>query len=190
MVVGILALQGAYEQHRRMLGALGVEGRLVRTPDELDVCAALIVPGGESTTMTRLIQANGLFEPLQAYARDHSLMGTCAGLIMMAERVDDARVTPLGLLPVEVGRNRYGRQIHSFMAPVQLAFDSEGAPFEAVFIRAPAITDMSAEVEVLARHQDRPVMVRHGRHLGLTFHPELTDDLRIHRYWLEELAGG
>jgi len=143
-----------------------------------------------ASRMTRLIQANGLFEPLRAYAGSHSLMGTCAGLIMMAEKVDDARVTPLGLLPLTVERNRYGRQIHSFMAPVELAFDAGGAPFEAVFIRAPGIGEMGEGVEVLASHEGQPVMVRHRRHLGLTFHPELTDDLRIHRYWLEELAGG
>lgn len=185
MVVGILALQGAYQKHAEVLGRLGAESRFVREPSDLAGLSSLIIPGGESTTMTRLMAANGLWQPLRDFGAGRPVMGTCAGAILLAETVDDDRVDPLGLMPLRAERNHYGRQIHSFIAPVELAFDPK-APFEAVFIRAPGIEPLDASVEVLATHGGEPVMVRHGRHLALSFHPELTGDDRIHRYWLEQ----
>ncbi len=184
MVIGILALQGAYQKHAEAFARLGVATRLVREPADLEGLDGLVIPGGESTTMTRLLAANRLWQPLREFGAGHSVMGTCAGAILLAEVVGDARVEPLGLMPLQATRNHYGRQIHSFIAPVELAF-GPSPPFEAVFIRAPGLAPLDASVEILARHGDEPVMLAHGRHLALSFHPELTGDDRIHRYWLE-----
>ncbi len=183
--VGVLALQGAYQKHVESLARLGVDGVLIRKPDELDACEGLIIPGGESTTMSLLINESGMYEPLREFARHKPVMGVCAGMIMMAESVDDARVTPLGLLPFRALRNHYGRQVHSFTADIMLEFDRDGAPLRAHFIRAPGMTDLGAGIEVLARHNSEIVMIGKDRHLALSFHPELTEDDRIHRYWLQ-----
>ncbi len=180
--VGVLALQGAYQKHVQSLARLGVESRLIRKPDELEECSALILPGGESTTISLLIQEYDFYQAIKSFAEKYPVMGVCAGLILMAEEVDDARVTPLGLISFKARRNYYGRQLHSFSADVKLNFDNE--VFPAQFIRAPGIEQLSPEVEVLATHNDEVVMISNGKHLALSFHPELTDDTRIHRYWL------
>ncbi len=182
--VGVLALQGAYQKHIDMLYALGVPAHTVRQSHELDDCCALIIPGGESTTISLLIQQNGLYEPIKAFAENHPVMGVCAGMIMMATEVDDDRVTPLGLIPFKALRNHYGRQVHSFTADINLEFDSGNQGFQAHFIRAPGMKELDAEIEVLAKYQDEIVMIRYGKHLALSFHPELTRDTRIHQYWL------
>ena len=188
--VGVLALQGAYQKHIDMLQALGVAAITVRYPHELDDCSALIIPGGESTTISLLIQKNGLYEPIKAFAENHPVMGVCAGMIMMATEVDDDRVTPLGLLPFKALRNHYGRQVHSFTTDIKLDFDSKGPAFPAIFIRAPGVDKLSEEVEILARHNndDEAVILSKGHHLALSFHPELTDDTRIHAYWLSRFS--
>ena len=188
--VGVLALQGAYQKHIDMLQALGVAALTVRYPHELDDCSALIIPGGESTTISLLIQKNGLYQPIKAFAENHPVMGVCAGMIMMATEVDDDRVTPLGLLPFKALRNHYGRQVHSFTTDIKLDFDSKGPAFPAIFIRAPGVDKLSEEVEILARHNndDEAVILSKGHHLALSFHPELTDDTRIHAYWLSRFS--
>ena len=180
--VGVLALQGAYQKHLDSLARLGVKSRLIRNPDELAKCSALILPGGESTTISLLIQEYGFYQPIISFAEKHPVMGVCAGLILMANEVDDKRVIPLGLIAFKARRNYYGRQLHSFTAEVKLNFENEAFP--AQFIRAPGIEQLSPEVEVLATHNDEVVMLGAGRHLALSFHPELTDDTRIHDYWL------
>ncbi len=180
--VGVLALQGAYQKHLDSLARLGVKSRLIRNPDELAECSALILPGGESTTISLLIQEYGFYQPIKSFAEKHPVMGVCAGLILMANEVDDKRVTPLGLIAFKARRNYYGRQLHSFSAEVKLNFENE--VFPAQFIRAPGIEQLSPEIEVLATHDDEVVMISNGKHLALSFHPELTDDTRIHRYWL------
>ncbi len=182
--IGVLALQGAYARHQAVLDRLGQASRRVRTPSDLEGLQGLIIPGGESTTLSRLLDANGLWQPLREFARHHGVMGTCAGLIMMAETVDDSRVTPLGLLPLAVVRNHYGRQVHSFRTRVDLALP-EPRPFEAVFIRAPRISRHAPELEVLGRLGEDPILVRTGNHLGLSFHPELTTDPAVHRFWID-----
>jgi 5'-phosphate synthase pdxT subunit len=187
-VIGVLALQGAYQKHVESLDRLGTESRLVRKSAELDACDGLIIPGGESTTMSLLINESGMYQPLREFARDNAVMGVCAGMIMMAETVDDERVTPLGILPFRALRNHYGRQLHSFSADIQLAFDHSGAPLHAHFIRAPGITDPGEGIEILARYDDEIIMIGKGRHVALSFHPELTADTRIHEYWLNKLA--
>ncbi|WJW74994.1 pyridoxal 5'-phosphate synthase glutaminase subunit PdxT [Thiohalobacter sp. IOR34] len=186
--IGVLALQGAFQKHLDMLARLDQPARAVRYPEQLADCAGLILPGGESTTMSRLLRDTGLLQPLREYACEHPLFGTCAGLILMAERVEDPRVEPLGVLPMRAERNRYGRQIDSFTAPLQLAFDADGPPFPGVFIRAPAASELGEEIEVLARHQGQPVLLAAGAHLAAAFHPELTDDPRVHRHWLQRIA--
>lgn len=188
--VGLLTLQGDYEQHRRAFAALGRETFGVRRPAELDQISCLVIPGGESTTLTRLMDRVQLRQPLLDFAATRPVMGTCAGLIMMATATaDEARtdygVEPLGMLDCAVLRNGYGRQIDSFTAPVGIdVLDGSEAGFPAVFIRAPRIVAVGENVDVVARYGEEPVAIRQGNLLGLTFHPELTDDLRIHQAFL------
>lgn len=188
--VGLLALQGDYERHEASFRALGCATASVRRPAELARVRCLVIPGGESTTMTRLIDLAGLRGPLREFAQERPVMGTCAGLIMLARSLADEDagahgVRSLGLLDCVVRRNAYGRQVDSFTAPVTLRGEpAGGGPFPAVFIRAPRIESCGPGVEVLAEHDGRAVAVREGRLLGLTFHPELTGDLRLHRLFL------
>lgn len=189
--LGLLTLQGDYEKHRQAFAALGVETLGVRRPKELKEIRGLVIPGGESTTLTRLMDGVGLRQPLLDFAQAHPVMGTCAGLIMMSaslagEENRDFGVEPLGLLDCQVQRNGYGRQIDSFTSPVAIdVLDGSGEPFPAVFIRAPRIVAVGPEVDVVARHNGEPVVVRSRKLLGMTFHPELTGDLRIHRAFLD-----
>jgi len=191
--VGLLTLQGDYDKHRRAFGALGRETSDVRRPGELAEVSCLVIPGGESTTLTRLMDRAGLREPLLDFAADHPVMGTCAGLIMLASRLtgekrSDFGVAPIGLLDCTVMRNGYGRQIDSFTAPISLdRLDESPEPFPAVFIRAPRITAVGPGIKVVASYHDEPVIIRQGRLLGIAFHPELTDDLRVHRAFLDLL---
>ena len=191
--IGLLTLQGDYARHREILTVLGVETRDVRRPGELAAVSALVVPGGESTTLTRLVDRVGLRQPLRDFAADHPVMGTCAGLIMLARELegesgDDFGVRPLGLLDCRVRRNGFGRQIDSFTADVSLeGLDGSTDPFPAVFIRAPRIARVGPAAEVVATYGGEPVAVRQGSLLGLTFHPELTRNARIHRAFLAML---
>jgi 5'-phosphate synthase pdxT subunit len=191
--VGLLTLQGDYEKHRQAFRALGRETFDVRRPGELDEVSCLVIPGGESTTLTRLIDRNGMRDPLREFAAQKPVMGTCAGLIMLAQRLEgetpeEYGVGTLGMLDCTVLRNGYGRQVDSFTAAVEVGrLNGSGAPYPAVFIRAPRILETGPEVEVVARHGDEPVAVQQGRILGLTFHPELTDDLRLHKAFLDLL---
>lgn len=185
-MVGVLALQGAYQKHIDMLSTLGYETRLVRKATSLNDCDALILPGGESTTMSLLIQEYGLSKPIKSFAEKKPVMGVCAGMILMATEVNDKRVTPLGLIGFKALRNHYGRQLHSFTADITLNFDGDN-PLGAHFIRAPGIGKLSPEVNVLSTHDDEVVMIGSGRHVALAFHPELTDDTRIHEYWLANI---
>lgn len=185
--IGILALQGAYQRHGALLDRLGVRWRAVKTASALDDCMALILPGGESTSMTRLLEPDGLLERLRVFAQDRPLFGTCAGLILMGHN-DDARAASLGILDVQVARNAFGRQAQSFQARLDLDLDGEGADFPASFIRAPRILAVGPGVEVRGRWNGEPVLVAQGAHLGMGFHPELSDDARIHAWWLRRLA--
>lgn len=180
--MGILALQGAYQKHVDSLSSFGVGSRLIRKPDELDGCCGLILPGGESTTISLLMQEYGFYEAIKTFSEKQPVMGICAGMILMAAEVDDVRVTPLGLIPFKATRNFYGRQVHSFTADIKLNFDD--ADFHAHFIRAPGIEELAPGVEILATCNDNAVMIGAGKHMALSFHPELTVDTRIHKYWL------
>ena len=184
--IGVLAVQGAVREHVAAIREIGAEPVEVRLPRDLVDLDALILPGGESTTMRRLIDSYGLREPIAALARAGApLFGTCAGMILLADRLDDEEAPYFGMLDLAVRRNGYGRQLDSFEA--DLDAPSLGEPqLHGVFIRAPLVTDVGPEVEVLARDPDgNPVAVRQGRVLATAFHPELTSDRRLHRLLLQ-----
>jgi len=182
--VGVLALQGDFREHLAALRACEVEGLPIRLASDLEAVDALILPGGESTTMVHLMEP-ALKQSIQKRtAAGMPVMGTCAGMILMAREIQDGRPDqePLKLMDIGVRRNAYGRQIDSFEAEVASAAIGGSAP--AVFIRAPQLTDRAAEVEELARHADQTVAVKQGNRLALAFHPELTPDRRWHQYFL------
>ena len=184
--IGVLAVQGAVREHVAAIREIGAEPVEVRLPRDLVDLDALILPGGESTTMRRLVDSYGLREPIAALARAGApLFGTCAGMILLADRLDDDEAPYFGMLDLEVRRNGYGRQLDSFEA--DLDAPSLGEPqLHGVFIRAPLVTDVGPEVEVLARDPDgNPVAVRQGRVLATAFHPELTSERRLHRLLLQ-----
>ncbi len=188
MKVGVLALQGAFREHREVLDALGVEVVEVRTPAELGALDALILPGGESTTMSKLLDSSGVRAPLAELLTDGlPVFGTCAGMILLAREVVDGRPDQesFGAIDVAVRRNAYGRQRDSFEA--DLAVDGlAGGLFPGVFIRAPRIESVGEPVEVLASHEDVPVLARQGAVVVTSFHPELSGDLRLHEWFLRE----
>lgn len=181
--IGVLALQGDFERHLIKLAACGVKGVEVRDLETLSRADALIIPGGESTALLKFFDTEGWWEPLKAWARSHPVMGTCAGAILMAEVVTGPCQPSLNLLPIAVERNAYGRQVDSFTTDIT-DHCLGGGPLPAFFIRAPKIRNIGEGVEVLARLDGEPIMVRQGHHLALTFHPELASDLRIHNYFL------
>lgn len=184
MKIGVLALQGAFIEHRNMLNRLGVETVEVRLPQHLENLDGLIMPGGESTTIGKLATTYGLMEPLRAFAAERPTWGTCAGMIFLASNLGHNHQPILGLMDITVNRNAFGRQINSFEADLDIA-GLEGGPFHAVFIRAPVATAAGPEVEVLSRLDDaRIVAARQGHLLATAFHPELTGDDRLHRYFL------
>jgi pyridoxal 5'-phosphate synthase pdxT subunit len=188
--IGVLAVQGAVREHLQAIRDIGAEPVTVRLPADFEGLDALILPGGESTTMRRFIDRYGLREPILAMAgRGAPMLGTCAGMILLAERLTDGDEPVLGLLDVSVERNAYGRQLDSYEAEVTLpAIGDE--PLHGVFIRAPVVVDAGPGVEVLARDAEgRIIAVRQGRVLATAFHPELTGDRRLHRFLLELVEG-
>jgi 5'-phosphate synthase pdxT subunit len=183
--IGVLALQGDFAKHQTMLRLLRIETVLVKKPKDLPGCEGLIIPGGESTTLTKLIQKCNMHDPIREFAENHPIMGTCAGAIMVAASVDDQRIEPLQLIDISVTRNAYGRQIDSFVTHVDVPFLRGSKRFKAVFIRAPEIRSVGSQVEVLMELHENPILVQERNVLALTFHPELTSDPRIHKYFLE-----
>jgi 5'-phosphate synthase pdxT subunit len=181
--IGVLALQGNVREHTAMLRSLGAEVVEVRRPDQLEGLDGLVVPGGESTAIGRLVRLAGLEEPLRSF--DGALLGTCAGMILLARDAVDGRPDQLqlGLADVIARRNAFGRQVSSFEAELELV--GEGPPLHGVFIRAPWIEEVGPDVEVLAEWEGHPVLVRQGRVLLAAFHPELTDDTRVHELFLQ-----
>jgi 5'-phosphate synthase pdxT subunit len=176
--VGVLALQGDFEAHAIVLAQLGASVRQVRVPDDLDGLAALVLPGGESTTMTLGIEREGLAQPLRELCTRVPVLATCAGMIMLDRE-------HLGVLDMRCERNAFGRQVRSFEGDV--ALEGFEAPFRAVFIRAPWVAEHAEEIDVLASVQGRPVAVSAGRILAVAFHPELAGETRLHRRLLEQL---
>jgi pyridoxal 5'-phosphate synthase pdxT subunit len=183
MKVGVLALQGDFEAHAHILRTAGAEPVEVRTPDDLASVDALIVPGGESTTIRKLAEKHGLIGPVRGRVQSGMpLFGTCAGMIVCANRIVDGDAPVFSLIDIAVRRNAYGRQVNSFEA--DLEWKGIG-PVHAVFIRAPWVEEIGTGVEVLAEHSGRPVAVRQGKVLVAAFHPELTGDAGVHRAFLE-----
>jgi 5'-phosphate synthase pdxT subunit len=186
--VGVLALQGASRRHAEALAALGAHPVEVRTPEDLSGVEGIVLPGGESTTMSKLLQLSGLFDPLaERLAAGMPAFGTCAGLILLSSRILDGRADQrsFGILDVDVRRNGFGRQVDSFETDLDVDGVGGGA-FPAVFIRAPVIERVGDGVEVLAMVAGQPVLCRQGRVLAAAFHPELSDDLRLHQLFLED----
>ncbi len=182
MKIGVLELQGDYQAHEKTLRAMGYDVVGVRYPEQLETVRGLIMPGGESTAMRKLSENLGVLDAVREFAaRGRPVFGTCAGLILLSEKIDGQPNQGLGLLPVSVARNAYGPQKESFEALLRLAFDPQ--PFPGVFIRAPVITD-TGRAEPLAWFGDQVVAVRHGNIMGASFHPELTSDTRFHRFFL------
>lgn len=187
-VVGVLALQGAFNSHERMLSELGVATQEVRTPQDLAVVDALIMPGGESTTMSQLLESSELFEPIKKVIHEGMpVFGTCAGMILLAKTIFDGRDDQVSFnaIDIEVQRNAYGRQVDSFEAEIQVE-RLDGA-FHAVFIRAPRILKLAQDVEVLAKFGSDVVLARQKNVLVAAFHPELSEDKRIHEMFVKEI---
>lgn len=194
--VGILALQGDFEAHRKAVERAAtpqrkVQVREVRTASDLAECDALIIPGGESTTMWKLLEQEQLTDPIRHFAASKPIYGSCAGAILLAREVTHPAQASLGLMDISIERNAYGRQIDSRIAavdaPVEGENQREAGPMEAVFIRAPIIRRTGADVRVLASYAGDPIWVEQGKHMVTTFHPELTSDTRVHRRLLEKL---
>jgi 5'-phosphate synthase pdxT subunit len=186
--VGVLSLQGDFALHTRALRAVGAEPVRVSLPEHAEGLDALVLPGGESTTMLRLLESTGLRGPVERLVREKPVLGTCAGLILLARESDHLPHPTLGGLDVLVERNAYGRQIDSFSDHIEVP--ALGGMMDGVFIRAPRIRRIGAGVEIVATHEGEPVGVRQGRVVGLAFHPELTSDTRLHRWFLASVAGG
>jgi 5'-phosphate synthase pdxT subunit len=182
--IGVLAIQGDFREHRQALNRLGIDAPEIRLPEQLDEIDGLIIPGGESTTIVQLIDIYGFRRALGERVREGmALWGTCAGMIVIADRLTETRPEPLHLMDIEVSRNAFGRQIDSFEEDIEFP-EIAGPPFRAVFIRAPLVRHAGDAVKVIARLRDgRPAAVRQERMLATSFHPELTGDDRIHRHF-------
>lgn len=182
VTIGVLALQGDYDAHRDTLKRLGVRAVLVRKPEELEAVDGLVIPGGESSTFLKFLEREGFLHKLKDFVSHKPSFGTCAGAILLAKEVVNPKQESLGALDISIQRNAYGRQIDSSImtAPTKLP----GPPLEMVFIRAPRIERVGSGVEVLAERENHPVLVKQGQILAATFHPELSDDLRVHELFL------
>ena len=185
-IIGILSLQGDFARHEDILKRLGVETRLIRWPDELNDCDGLILPGGESTTFGKLLNETGLFKAIQRFGKKRPVMGTCAGLIMLATKVSNDHSPTLRLIPMTVERNGYGRQVDSFIDTIKVPEFNDKSDFEGIFIRAPKIQEIGGGVNPLAFHGQEIVMAGNENILGMTFHPELTQDGRIHAFFIKK----
>jgi pyridoxal 5'-phosphate synthase pdxT subunit len=190
MKIGVLALQGDFDAHRNRLEELGAEVVLVKKPQQLDEIEGLVIPGGESGTFLKLLGETG-FEKLKQFARTKPTFGTCAGAILLASEVENPKQAGLGALDIRIRRNAYGRQLDSSILEGRFVEGKLGeSPIEMVFIRAPKIERIGPGVEVLATEGEDPVAVRQGRAMAATFHPELSDDSRVHRAFLDLVSNG
>jgi 5'-phosphate synthase pdxT subunit len=184
--IGVLAIQGDYERHAAALGESGAQPSLVKTPEALENLDALILPGGESTTMLKFLDRSGFFDLLQSFALEKPVFGTCAGAILLASEVRHPHQPSLGILDIAVERNAYGAQRDS--AILTLDTTLPGGPLETVFIRAPRIVSTGPKVEILAEREGFPVLIRQGKAMAATFHPELSTDRRVHQLFVDLVA--
>jgi pyridoxal 5'-phosphate synthase pdxT subunit len=187
--IGVLALQGAFIEHEKALQSLGVESVEVRLPEHLQGLDGLIIPGGESTTIGKLATEYGLVEPLRQFAKEKPTWGTCAGLIFLAKDIGLERQPILGLMDIVVDRNAFGRQVDSFETELDFKGLAEDRPFHAIFIRAPLVRKVGDGVKILAQLNDGGIVaVQEGNWLGTAFHPELTNDHRVHQYFCDMVS--
>ena len=184
--IGILALQGNFKQHKIMFDILGIDNIFIRYSSDVDKCDAIVIPGGESTTISKQIDRNNLRYVLQEYSKTNPLFGTCAGMILLSSTNGSKNLQPLGIMDFTVDRNAYGRQIESFSDDLQLDF-CDDVKFHGVFIRAPKISKIGRGIKILANYKKQPVMITDGRHFVTTFHPEIGSDIRIHNYIMEQI---
>jgi 5'-phosphate synthase pdxT subunit len=185
--IGVLALQGDFDAHRRRLEELGADVVLVRKPEQLDEIDGLVIPGGESSTFLKLLGEKG-FQKLSEFVHTKPTFGTCAGAILLANQIENPQQSGLNALDITIRRNAYGRQIDSSIVEAVTSLGDD--PLEMVFIRAPRIDNVGPDVEVLARRDDDPVLVRKGNVMAATFHPELSDDARVHAEFLKLVKNG
>jgi len=184
--IGVLAIQGGFHKHKESLLALKINPIEVRYEEQLKNCDALIIPGGESTTISKLLKKYNLISSIKNFAKNKPILGTCAGLILMSKNSNDKRVENLNIIDVEVERNGWGRQIDSFSH--KLFLQNQKNEIEAVFIRAPKIKKLGEKVEILAKINDDPIFIKDGIHFAATFHPELTNDTTVHKIFIESIA--
>ncbi|MTI82054.1 MAG: pyridoxal 5'-phosphate synthase glutaminase subunit PdxT [Firmicutes bacterium] len=183
--IGVLALQGAFIEHEKSLQVCGAETRQIRLPEQLKGLDGLVIPGGESTTMGKLLMAYELLQPIKEMAKEGiPIFGTCAGMIMLAKEIVNSNQTSLSLMDIVVERNAFGRQVESFEADISVSEFGE-EPYNAVFIRAPYIVSASPGVKIMASYDEKIILARQNNFLTAAFHPELTEDLRLHKYFLE-----
>lgn len=188
MIVGVLAIQGDYEAHKNVLKRLGANVTLVRKPEQLDTIDAIVIPGGESSTFLNFLAERGFLDKLRDFVSTKPAFGTCAGAILLAKEVENPPQQSLGVLDIRIRRNAYGRQIDSSIREAETKLGAK--PLEMVFIRAPKITGTGKEVEVLATENGDPVLVRQGKVMAATFHPELSNDTRVHEAFLKLVKNG
>ena len=188
MKIGILALQGNYQQHKNVMDILGVQNIFVRYANELKKCDSLIIPGGESSTISNQLDINKLRLTLSNYAIKHPIMGTCAGMIMLSSNESTDNMTPLNIMDFKVIRKAWGRQADSFSSNIKLYFDNNKS-FQAVFIRAPKICSIGKNIQILSTYNNEPVLLSNGMHIVSTFHPEIGNDFRIHKYFINMING-
>ena len=186
--IGVLALQGDFERHLYHLKRLSVPAIEIRKPEQLESVDGLIIPGGESTTMTELIDRFGFRDRLKSFFENHAVWGTCAGSILLARQVDDIRVKPFGIINIKALRNGYGRQVYSFYAEVPLSLNGSSETVGVSFIRAPVFENVGPEVEILARYENQPVLLKQGRCLVSSFHSELHDNPVLTAYFIEHVV--
>ena len=186
MIIGILALQGNFIQHKIIVEKIGVQNILVRHPNEIDQCDSLIIPGGESTTISKQIDNNKFRKTLIEFSLVKPILGTCAGMIMLSTSMPNKNMSPLNIMDFHIERNAWGRQVNSFSANINLNFDIN-RPFHAVFIRAPKISNIGKDVQVLAAFDGEPVLLSNGMHIVSSFHPEIGGDYRIHEYFINQV---
>ena len=181
-MIGVLALQGDYSKHKEILDKLKLSSCEIRYSHQFNEISGLIIPGGESTTMPDLIDRNGLHKDIYSFSKSKPILGTCAGLIMMARIVNDERVKPLNILDIEVDRNAYGRQVNSFRDELPVSINGKFENVFATFIRAPKINNMAKDIEIISSYNNEPVAIKQGIHMGLAFHPELDGITLFHEY--------
>jgi 5'-phosphate synthase pdxT subunit len=188
MIIGILGIQGGFAGHKNMLQSMGYNTIIVRTAEELKKTNALIIPGGESTTLLNLFDKLQLSDAIKDYNKSSPIMGTCAGLIVLSKKAELTKYSPLGLIDIEVSRNAYGRQKESFIYRVNLELNLKPIEFEAVFIRAPKIMKYGSECRVLSKYKNDVIMIQNDSVLACSFHPELTSDNSVHKYFIKNFT--